>query len=154
VGLLAYFVSLPGLLGLMQMTPWIMSRLGIEFETPAYAELFSSVSGPRLVGLLLLAVVVQPFFEELLFRGFLQPVLVARTGPAIGIGLTSALFASMHGVHFLPIFGFSILLGGLGYRTRRLAACVGVHALHNALELSRLFVEAPTQVDPGWILFP
>ena len=149
VGVLAFFVTLPGILGLMQMTPWVLSRMGLAFEDPGFAELFASVDGVRLAGLLILATFIGPFFEELLFRGFLQPVLIARLGPVWGIALCSAFFALLHDTSFLPIFGLSILLGGLAYRTRRLIAPVGVHALHNALQLSQLFVDAPEDVSSG-----
>ena len=45
----------------------------------------------------LMAVTITPLFEELLFRGFLQPLLSRSLGVAGGIALTAILFGSLHG---------------------------------------------------------
>ncbi len=48
----------------------------------------------------LFAVVIGPLFEELFFRGFLQPLLAAHWGQRIGLFLTSAGFSLLHGVQY------------------------------------------------------
>ena len=71
---------------------------------------------------------------ELLFRGFLLPVLVRYLGTAWGIVGTSLLFGILHGVDFVvPITGLALLLGWVRLRTGRLAAAWTVHALHNGV---------------------
>jgi membrane protease YdiL (CAAX protease family) len=87
-----------------------------------------------------LAVLVLPYFEELIFRGFLQPLLVQNLGDRGGVVATSAVFAALHGASpFLPIFGLSLILGGVMLRTQRLVGSFAVHALHNGLMLAYLF---------------
>ena len=84
-------------------------------------------------------IVVLPFFEELIFRGFLQPLLVQNLGDRGGVFLTSLVFALPHGDSaFLPIFGLALLLGSLKLRTQRLSAPFAVHALHNAIVFALL----------------
>jgi membrane protease YdiL (CAAX protease family) len=81
-----------------------------------------------------LVIFVLPFFEELVFRGFLQPLFVQNLGDRGGVFLTSLVFAIPHGDSaFLPIFGLALLLGSLKLRTQRLSAPYAVHALHNAV---------------------
>jgi uncharacterized protein len=88
----------------------------------------------------LLGALVLPLFEELLFRGFLQPLLVQNLHDRAGLVLTALCFALLHGVEAgVPIFGFALILGGLMLRTQRLAACWSVHALHNALVFAIVF---------------
>src|SRR5262249_54711405 len=83
---------------------------------------------------------LMPLFEEALFRGMLQPVLVQYLRPAAGIVVTSILFGAMHGLDaFLPIFALSLLLGWIRHRTQRLSAAWAVHALHNAGQFVMLF---------------
>lgn len=52
--------------------------------------------------------------EELLFRAWLQPMLVARLGAACGIALTALLFGAAH-LPFSPLFALVAGLAGLGY---------------------------------------
>ncbi|HTF91295.1 MAG TPA: CPBP family intramembrane glutamic endopeptidase [Planctomycetota bacterium] len=134
VGIGCYLVVLPGLIGVSLLWPWLLERLGRDFEIPEIAVQLQSLSGgPRLAGALL-AILVFPFFEELLFRGFLQPLFVQNLGDRGGVFLTSLVFALLHGDSaFLPILALAILLGSLKLRTQRLSAPFAVHALHNAI---------------------
>jgi len=97
-------------------------------------------------------VAVIPLFEEVMFRGFLQPLLVQNLGDRGGVALTSFVFALLHGASsILPIFGLSLVLGGIMLRTQRLAAPWAVHALHNGLMLVLLFLfpEVLLGQEPG-----
>ncbi|MCB9647710.1 MAG: CPBP family intramembrane metalloprotease [Deltaproteobacteria bacterium] len=52
------------------------------------------------------------FGEEVLFRGYLQPGLRARFGPALAIGITSLIFAAYH-VNFSPMGFLGNVLWGV-----------------------------------------
>ncbi len=39
---------------------------------------------------------IGPLCEELVFRGFMQPLFVRTLGPLVGILITAALFGSLH----------------------------------------------------------
>lgn len=132
-GLSAYLISLPGILGLGLVWPWVLDKLGIPFAPQALAEGFKSLPHERMALVLVLGIFVLPLFEEILFRVFLQPLLVQNFSEKGGVLLTSALFAALHGESaFLPVFGLSLVLGAVMLRTQRLSAVWVVHALHNA----------------------
>jgi membrane protease YdiL (CAAX protease family) len=131
---LAYVSAIPGILGLALLGHWLVEKLGIEFETQLVVKKFLELQEVDVPLVVVLGVLVMPFFEELTFRGFLQPVLVQRTGATLGIVFTSCVFAALHGASaFLPIFGLSLVLGLTMQVTGRLLASWAVHALHNGL---------------------
>jgi membrane protease YdiL (CAAX protease family) len=104
-----------------------------------FTRLLRAGSPGELALTIVAAAIVPAVTEELLFRGFLQPLLVQNFRDKGGILLTSLAFAALHGLGaFLPIFALSLLLGGIMLRTQRLVACWAVHALHNGLTLALL----------------
>jgi len=132
VGVLAYALCLPAILALNLLWPWVHVHLGGELERQPFFDVMRQLSGPSLWLLVAVLVVVQPLFEELIFRCFVQPLLVQNLGDRGGVALTSLCFALLHGAtYFLPIFALSLLLGALKLRTQRLSASWAVHALHN-----------------------
>jgi membrane protease YdiL (CAAX protease family) len=81
-----------------------------------------------------------PLVEELLFRGLLQPRLVARFGPVVGVGLASALFGAAHllGWNGPLTFGTAwaigvggLALGTLRHYSGRLGPSILAHAFFN-----------------------
>jgi membrane protease YdiL (CAAX protease family) len=134
VALGSFLLLWPGLFGLQILWPWLLEALGGEYAPQAIAESLRQLSGGGLLLAAFLVIVVQPFLEELIFRGFLQPLLVQNLGDRGGVFLASLIFALPHGDSaFLPIFGLALLLGALMLRTQRLAAPWAVHAVHNAI---------------------
>lgn len=135
-GLVSYALLLPGLVGVLLLWPQVLQRLGVEPVPQDSLLAFLELAPDERALPLVLAVLVLPFFEELLFRGFLQPLLVQNFRETGGLVLTSLLFAVLHGTSaFLPVFALSLILGGVMLRTRRLLAAWAVHALHNGLTL-------------------
>jgi membrane protease YdiL (CAAX protease family) len=83
-----------------------------------------------------------PFFEELLFRGFLLPSLT-RYLPVWGaIIVSSLLFALAHLSlsEILPLTALGIVLGVVYTRSRNLLACMLLHSLWNGGTLLSLFI--------------
>ena len=139
-GVSAYVLAIPLLLGTAMAWPWLLERLGGESAAQEITAALLEQEGLTLAWMLALAILVQPLLEELLFRSFLQPLLVQNLGDRGGIVLTSVAFAALHGASaFMAVFALSLLLGTLMLRTRRLVAVWGVHALHNGLMLLMLF---------------
>lgn len=131
-GVVAYLLCLPALLALMLLWPWVYVQLGGEIVQQPFFDAMAEVSGPQLWLLVAVLIAVQPLFEEVIFRCFVQPLLVQNLGDRGGVALTSLCFALLHGTtYFLPIFALSLLLGALKLRTQRLSASWAVHALHN-----------------------
>ena len=88
-----------------------------------------------------MVVLAAPVIEEVMYRGVLQSWLV-HTGINrwAAIFITSVVFASAHGTveaHALPVlFVLSLSFGWVYERTSRLAACITMHALFNAANLT------------------
>lgn len=125
-------MSYPMIMGANFLWPWLFERMGGEFEQQAFIADFTTASGVQLWISVLLAVVVVPLSEELIFRGFVQSLTVQRFGEVTGVVLASALFAILHGPSaFLPIFALALVLGVIMLRTGRITAVWGLHGLYN-----------------------
>ncbi len=133
-GVLAYGMLLPAILGVGILSPWVLETIGRKYEPQDVLEKLTHLEPGERPLALLLGCAVMPFFEELLFRGYLQPLLARKMPGWFGVGATSLVFASLHGEGaFLPIFALSLILGGVMLRTQRIFASWSVHALHNGL---------------------
>ena len=84
------------------------------------------------------ATTLGPLAEELVFRGFLQPLMTRTCGTLIGIGLASLPFSLLHGPqyswswrHILLLFLASVVFGAVRHRTGSTAASTLVHATYN-----------------------
>jgi len=138
-GWVAYAATVPAIIGLALVARWVLERVGVEFETQIVVRKFLELRDADVPLVLVLGIGVIPFLEELVFRGFLQPLVVQRTGPVLGIAITAAAFGALHGASaFLPIFGLAIVLGTIMQLTGRLFASWSVHALHNGIMFAAL----------------
>jgi len=89
----------------------------------------------------LVAAVLAPLAEEVVFRGILLSALEHRWGAAVAIAGSSALFAAMHISPFAipPIFVLAVVLGWLFVRTRSLTVCIVAHGVFNGIGLALLY---------------
>ena len=97
-------------------------------------RLLQTTKDPMLLGLMsFAAVVVAPFCEELLFRGFLYPVAKKFSGPWVAAFCSALFFASAHGnlSALLPLFLFGLLLVWVYEKTGSLWAPIAVHFCFN-----------------------
>jgi membrane protease YdiL (CAAX protease family) len=88
----------------------------------------------------IMAVTVAPLFEELLFRGFLQPLFSRTLGVVGGILLTSVLFGSLHAVQYKFVWQYvaaisfvGAVLGVVRYRTKSIITSTVMHACYNSV---------------------
>jgi hypothetical protein len=84
------------------------------------------------------ATTLGPLAEELIFRGFMQPLTIRTFGPWPGIALASLPFALLHGPqyawswqHVLLLFLASFVFGLVRWKTDSTAASTLVHATYN-----------------------
>ena len=91
-------------------------------------------------GVVFASALVPAVAEELLFRGVVQPALVKRIGPTLGIVLTSLLFAFYHlnPWTFLSLFVVGTLFGFLAYKTGTFWAGALAHFGNNLLAIIEL----------------
>jgi uncharacterized protein len=114
--------------------------LSIFLRTPEIQSSIHLLMQDRWSTLLIgvLATTLAPLFEELLFRGFLLPLLVRSFGTLAAILLTSLPFTLLHGPqyhwtwqHLLLLFGASAVFCLVRLRTGSTAASTLVHATYN-----------------------
>jgi uncharacterized protein len=88
------------------------------------------------------AAIAAPFFEEILFRGFLLPSLTRYVPVWAAILISSLLFAAAHLSlsEILPLTALGIVLGVVYTRSRNLFAPMLLHSLWNSGTLLSLFI--------------
>jgi uncharacterized protein len=128
--------------------PFIISAIGNALHTPkgptAMDEMMKSMP---VVPLAIMAAVLAPFFEELFFRGFLQPLLTRTFGLIFGILLTAALFGSLHAIEYSFIWQYVVAIGlvgvALGFvraRTNSIVPTTIMHGCFNGLQVIALAI--------------
>jgi membrane protease YdiL (CAAX protease family) len=108
-------------------TPKVSSPLDKLTDSPLMLAMFG-----------IIAVTIAPLFEELFFRGFLQPLLSRSLGMASGIVLTALLFAAPHGPQYswawqyiAAIFLVGVVLGVVRARTNSIIPTTIIHGCYN-----------------------
>ena len=110
----------------------------IEHQILANPALIPSFSLIWLVELSVVMIFVVTLVEELLFRALLQPQLVQRSGPIVGILITSIIFGAMQSgfanyYELLFAFGVGLVFGVAFYKTKNLPFVITMHAVDDIL---------------------
>ncbi len=119
-----------------------LSALGVILRAPLDNSQIEVLIKSRasLAAIILFGVVLAPIFEEMLFRGFLLPLLVRSMGAWLGILLTALLFGLLHGpenhwawqpVVLIGIAG--IAFGYVRYKTGSTTSAFLMHSAYNAM---------------------
>ncbi len=94
-----------------------------------------------------LAVIAAPFFEELFFRGFLQPLFSRSLGIAAGILITAVLFGSLHAPEYswawqyvVAISAAGAVFGWVRARANSIIPCTVMHGCFNAVSVIALAI--------------
>jgi membrane protease YdiL (CAAX protease family) len=137
--LLAFAIS--GLAALLH-TPKVNSPLDKLTESPQWLALFGAM-----------AVTLAPLFEEMFFRGFLQPLLSRTFGIVIGIAVTAACFGALHGPEYsgawqyiVAVFLVGVVLGIVRARANSLIPSTVTHACYNAAFIVALAITKTNNV--------
>lgn len=105
----------------------------------------SDRSGEALFWISILAVVLAPLAEELMFRVILQGAGTRLLGEKLAIPIVAAAFSVVHGwPDMLPIFPLALVLGYVFDRQYSYLSAVFAHALFNGMNVA-LSVFAPQQ---------
>ena len=131
--------------GLLIPEGGIMERLfkPLEEMIEAMTAFLASGEGVKRVVILLSVAGLPAIFEELSFRGVLQPLLIRATGSAFwGIALTAIVFSAIHFQFygFLPRVLLGALFGWLAHRSGSLIPGMAAHFANNALAAVTLWV--------------
>ncbi len=157
----AWVISLPLLLFVSQLLDVLVRIFFHVQELPdqtAVRFLKMTLTHPALFSFTLFSIVIlAPFIEELMFRGFLQTYIRKFFRPPLAISLSSFCFAFFHfspdqGLGNIPIIGslfiLALFLGFIYERNRSLSAPLALHALFNAISVLNLYFLGGT---PRWI---
>jgi membrane protease YdiL (CAAX protease family) len=128
VAMWVFFGLLQGL-GYMK---WIES-FGVEAVQDT-VKLLQTTTDPLILTLMAVAaVLVAPVCEEIVFRGYLYPVLKRFSGPGVAAFCSGLVFASAHGSlgALLPLFVFGVLLAIIYENTGSLWSTMAIHFCFN-----------------------
>lgn len=154
MGVVALIVSYPFMFLITLLLGFIASAIWgkVEFEQLAVKQLKMTLSNPYLFLLSVFSVILLvPFMEELLFRGFLQSYLKKHLGIKGAIFLTAFIFAV---VHFAPsqkegnfqligaLFVLSCFLGLIYEKEESLWAPIGLHSAFNGVSVLMIIFSA------------
>jgi hypothetical protein len=126
--------------------------LGVALKTPLVdnpiQKMMTDRSAVVLVGFF--AATLGPLAEELIFRGFLLPLVARTTGGLLAVALTNLPFVLLHGPqygwtwqHLMLLFLASSVFGLTKLKTGSTAASTLVHAGYNATFFSAMLLQGP-----------
>jgi hypothetical protein len=131
-GALAILLSI---FGSLIQTPKVKSPLDELTATPGMLALFG-----------LMAITVAPLFEEMFFRGFIQPLLSRSLGTIAGIGITACIFGALHAPEYAYAWQYavSIALAGaaFGWVRARTNSIIPSTVMHGAFNLASVIAMA------------
>jgi membrane protease YdiL (CAAX protease family) len=126
IGGIALALGLAFLAALLH-TPQVPSPIDKLVNSPASLALF-----------VITAVVVAPFFEELLFRGFVQPLLSRTFGVIAGVLITAVLFGALHAPEYSWAWQYALVVslagavfGWIRARTNSVVPGTVMHGFYN-----------------------
>lgn len=137
---------------------WIQQQItGAPFENPQFEAIAPpSFAWRAYLGTLVVAAVLAPVVEEIVFRGLLYRWVRERLGVLPGVGISAVLFAVLHGIPGLipGIIVLGALLAVVYERAGSLWAPILVHGAYNALVTTALYVAIAQGLHPSEGLRP
>jgi hypothetical protein len=134
-GIGTFLIALPIVACMTNVWKAALDALHLNTDTQELVDIFQKAgdSPGRLATLTVLAVVVAPLTEELIFRAGLFRYLRTRVPRWIALPVPAALFAALHGnlVAFVPLFLLGVLFSLAYERTGRIAVTILAHSLFN-----------------------
>lgn len=125
---------------------WLFERIGLQVqEQSRVLEIIEATRtdgfGAVAIMLVVSALLLAPVAEEWLFRGLLFRRVSARSGRALGYGISALAFAAIHGnpAGFVVYLWLGLVFAAVLERTGRLWAAVAVHMGNNGYVLAVLF---------------
>lgn len=136
--LLALLAAYPVLMLVQSM---VFGLSGGNLQPQQVVEFLQNADTPRdRVAVMVMAVVVAPVAEEMIFRGYLYPAGKRYLGPFLSLGATSLLFAALHGhaASVPALFTLAVCLGLAYEKTGTLLVPMVMHAVFNAVSVAAI----------------
>lgn len=128
---------------LVNAVNWPLTQLfpdtfNFEEVSKRATELVRSATGGWVLLLAVIVVIGAPIVEEIVYRGVVQPGLVASWGRTTGIIVTAALFAAIHmqPAELPGLFAFALVLGWARHSSGRIGLSIVTHMAFNATGLA------------------
>lgn len=134
--LLALAAAYPVLLLVQAM---VYGVAGTDVQPQEVVRFLQEASTPRdRIAVMVMAVVVAPVAEEVIFRGYLYPVGKRYLGPFLSLAVTGILFAILHGhaASVPALFTLAVCLGLAYEKTGSLLVPMIMHAVFNAVSIA------------------
>jgi membrane protease YdiL (CAAX protease family) len=144
-----------GVLLLSLGSQWLLTRLHelaqwswMKVEPQSTVQLLQDTSDPwMIVAQGIVAIVLAPVAEEVLFRGILYTWIKQSGRQRLALWVTSVLFAAIHfyPVGFLSLILLALVLVAIYERSQTLLAPIFLHALFNGLNFALIVAQ------PEWV---
>ena len=127
-----------------------MALIAVGLNTPRETTALDALVKDRwsLIAIGIAATTFGPVFEEIIFRGFAQPLFVRSLGLVGGLIATSLPFALLHGPQYnwnwkllLSLTLASVAFGFVRYRTGSTAASSLTHAAYNLTFMAGIILQ-------------
>jgi membrane protease YdiL (CAAX protease family) len=143
IGFLCAFSIIPVAWGLQMGSVQVMTLLHWDPQIQHAVNIFNltEVWSDRVV-LGLVALVLAPVAEEIMFRGIMYPALKGFGMPRFAFWSTALVFSLIHfnAATFLSLLAFACLLNILYEKTGNLMTCIVAHTSFNAINLGMMLV--------------
>ena len=143
-GILALVCFLPAHFGVAIVWELVLTGLEVPFEpqegVARIKEAIRDKNWAQLAPLILLATIVAPISEEVMFRGLLFRVLLDRGGFFMAAIISSALFTLMHDsiASWGPLMVLGMLLAWVYHRSGSLLASIALHFAFNTAMITAI----------------
>ncbi|MEO1857296.1 MAG: type II CAAX endopeptidase family protein [Rubritalea sp.] len=132
-----FFFILSIAMSQLGLEEWLSSRLGEQQRQQIVNEMMATQENQKRLIMILGACVIAPIAEEIVFRGYLYPVVKRYTEPVIAAIFTGVIFGAIHGQIWavIPLSLFGILLAVLYEKSGSIWACILCHAMFNTINV-------------------
>jgi uncharacterized protein len=140
-GLITFLIAIPLIDGVGYLWKTIIEFFGYSASEQDMVDLFRNADDPYLlVWMIVLAAIVAPITEELIFRAGLFRYLRTRIPRALALILPALLFALLHGnlAAFTPLCALGVFFALAYERTGSIAVPMIAHALFNLHTIVRV----------------
>jgi membrane protease YdiL (CAAX protease family) len=143
-GVTGYLAAFPAVTLVAAVAGLLLSAMDEEQSFQQVVTMVAEPSQPVLmrVYLCVLAVVVAPVVEEVVFRGMALPVLTRYLGFPVAVAVVSAVFALMHGHvwSLAPLFAIAVAFSLAYTLTGSLRVPIVMHAIFNTVNLGNVLL--------------
>lgn len=143
-GAATFLLSLPVIIIVGLAWAGVLLVCGFPIEPQDAVTILRQADSPVIiVAMIVLAVIVAPITEELIFRAGLFRYARTRLPRWAALLLPACLFAAMHNhlASFAPLTALGIIFSLAYERTGRIAVPMVAHALFNAYSVARIFID-------------